>query len=80
MKNLKKGQWVRYVGTLFPKYSGNVYQIADVGWPNENDVQLKLSWRTIIDLDSLIPSSWSNGFLASADELAQVEAPDETNY
>ncbi|MFT8409884.1 MAG: hypothetical protein ABF743_10985 [Schleiferilactobacillus perolens] len=80
MKNLKKGDWVRYVGTMFPKYTGNVYQIADMGWPNENDVQLKLSGSTILDPDSPIPSSWSNGFLASADELEKVWVSNEANH
>lgn len=79
MKNLKKGDLVRYVGKVFPEYHGKIYQIEDVDWPAEGWIDLMLPGKTILG-DEPDAAAWGNGFMAQGFELERVEAPDETNH
>jgi hypothetical protein len=79
MKNLKKGDLVRYVGKVLPEYHGKIYQIEDVDWPAEGWIDLMLPGKTILG-DEPDAAAWGNGFMAQGFELERVEAPDEKNH
>ncbi|WP_057821922.1 hypothetical protein [Schleiferilactobacillus perolens] len=49
MKQLKKGDKVRYTGNSFPDYKGSTCRVDDAGWPSDGFVALATGEITILD-------------------------------
>ncbi|MCI1912944.1 MAG: hypothetical protein LKJ06_07915 [Schleiferilactobacillus harbinensis] len=72
MKQLKKGDKVRYTGNSFPDYKGSTYRVDDAGWLSDNFVMLATGETTILDSGTPDPTGWSKVFLARIDNVEPI--------
>lgn len=81
MKQLKKGDKVRYTGNSFPDYKGGTYRVDDVDWPSDGFVTLATGEITVLDSGTPNPTGWSKVFLARIDNVELIEeALNEANH